>query len=403
MKKFTLILCLAFISIFGFTKSEDNKQIVILVSLDGFRWDYLDRGKSPKLSEIASDGVRASSLQPQFPTMTFPNHYSIITGLVPENHGIIANYFNNLYDTTFFSLKQPYVTNSIWYMGEAFWETARRNGIITASYFWPGSEIELDYRRPNYYHIYDHNRPYEERVNGVLDWLSLPDSLMPRFVTLYFDETDSKAHRHGTDSPMLNDGIVRVDKIVAMLDSGITSLGLKERVNLIILSDHGMADMAEDRIIAIDEILHDKTDISITALSTLAFINPPKDKINSVYQKLKKSEKGYKVYLKKDIPKRLRYSKHPFISEIMMFAEHGWLIGDTRKWSDKYIATHGYDNKHPEMHGIFIARGPAFKNNYKSGTLNNIDIYPLLCKLFDIYPAGNIDGDILNIIHLLNE
>jgi predicted AlkP superfamily pyrophosphatase or phosphodiesterase len=386
-----------------FVLQAKDKPIVILVSLDGFRWDYLERGYSPNLNKISESGVRALSLRPQFPSMTFPNHYSIITGLLPENHGIIANHFINPFNDSLFTLKSPFVNRSEWYLGEAFWETARRNGLITASYFWPGSEMDLEYRRPNYYEKYHHQRPYEIRVEGVLNWLKLPDSVRPDFITLYFDETDSKAHRFGTDSYELNRGISRVDSMIAKLDSGLIALGIQNKVNLIIISDHGMTNMYPDRIINLNKILNNDSTLKIYNSSTMAFIFPKNHNKSEIYNLFKKNENGYRVYYKNDIPDRYNYKNHPFIGEIVLIAEPSWQFNSSENWDSTYIATHGYDNHYIDMQGIFIARGPAFKNNYKSGSLNNLDIYPLLCKIFNINPSGNIDGDLINIIHLLKD
>jgi len=386
-----------------FVLQAKDKPIVILVSLDGFRWDYLERGYSPNLNKISESGVRALSLRPQFPSMTFPNHYSIITGLLPENHGIIANHFINPFNDSLFTLKSPFVNRSEWYLGEAFWETARRNGLITASYFWPGSEMDLEYRRPNYYEKYHHQRPYEIRVEGVLNWLKLPDSVRPDFITLYFDETDSKAHRFGTDSYELNRGISRVDSMIAKLDSGLIALDIQNKVNLIIISDHGMTNMYPDRIINLNKILNNDSTLKIYNSSTMAFIFPKNHNKSEIYNLFKKNENGYRVYYKNDIPDRYNYKNHPFIGEIVLIAEPSWQFNSSENWDSTYIATHGYDNHYIDMQGIFIARGPAFKNNYKSGSLNNLDIYPLLCKIFNINPSGNIDGDLINIIHLLKD
>lgn len=405
MKRFLFSLCIVCCinSNTLFSYEDDKAPIVILVSLDGFRWDYPDRGYSPVLQSISQAGVRGASLKPQFPSMTFPNHYSIITGLLPVHHGIIANYFANKFSNSHFSLKQPEVLNSQWYNGEAFWETARRNGIITASYFWPGSEIDIEYRRPDYYFTYEHNKPYEDRVSQALKWLSMPDSSKPRFITLYFDETDSKAHNYGTDSDELNNGIKRVDNMIAILDSGITALGLGNVVNLIVVSDHGMADISEDKIISLKSLFDYDENIDITELSTMAFINPPVDRKLEIYKIIKSKEYGFKAYLKEEIPERFNFRHHPFIGDIVVFADKGWIFNKDGKWNKKYVATHGYDNKDMNMQGIFFAKGPAFKSNYRTSAIDNLDIYPLLCKIFDIYPSKNIDGNLLNIIHILNE
>lgn len=380
-----------------------NSPIVVLVSLDGFRWDYPDRGFSPKINSIANEGVRALSLKPQFPTMTFPNHYSIITGLLPEHHGIIANNFMNKYDSSSFSLRQPEVSNSKWYNGEAFWQTARRNGIITASYFWPGSDIDLKYRTPDYYYNYEHNKPYEQRVAQVLKWLAMPDSTKPRFITLYFDETDSKAHKYGTESDELNQGIRKVDNMIAILDSGITALGLNRIVNLIILSDHGMSNISSERVISLKYLIDNDVSLKMTELSTMVFIYPPAEQKLMIYNKIKSKENGFKVYLKENIPERYHYKHHPSIGDIVLIADKGWIFNQEGKWKEDYIATHGYDDKDMDMHGIFIAKGPAFKTHFRSSSINNLDIFPLLCSIFGIYPTTKIDGDLLNIIHVLKE
>ncbi|MFA7625821.1 MAG: ectonucleotide pyrophosphatase/phosphodiesterase [Candidatus Kapaibacterium sp.] len=399
---FIAILLLSSLTAFKL-ESKDNEQIVILVSLDGFRWDYPDRGYSPKLKEIEEQGVRALTLQPQFPSMTFPNHYSIITGLVPEKHGIIANYFLNPITGDTFSLRHAHVSQSKWYKGEAFWETARRYGIKTAAYFWPGSEMDLEYRRPDYFESYEHERPYRTRVAGVIEWLKLPDSLMPRFIMLYFDETDSKAHSYGTDSKELNQGITRVDSMIALLDSGIKDLGLSERVNLIILSDHGMADISSERIINLNDLIGNNSKPSVYNYSTMAMIDTHKDSVGILYSRLKNNENRFKVYKKDEITERYRYKNHPYLPEILLIADNGWQFVQNNQTSKDRLAAHGYDNKVLDMQGIFFAKGPAFKKNYKCNTLNNIDIYPLLCKLFDIEPLNNIDGNLLNIIHVLEE
>ena len=198
-KFFTLLIIVIFFSQGSY--HSQSKNYTILVSFDGFRWDYANRGFTPNLEFIKKNGVHALSLKPCFPSKTFPNHFSIITGMYPQNHGIIANNFldpitGKLYkvgDTT-------EVRNPKWYKGEAIWETAKRQGVITASYFWPGSEVNLEYRRPTYYEKYEHKRDYEERINGVLNWLKLPFNNRPKFISLYFDATDTYGHRYGTNS-----------------------------------------------------------------------------------------------------------------------------------------------------------------------------------------------------------
>jgi len=198
---------------------------VILVSFDGFRWDYSERGITPNISEMKRNGVHAVSLKPSFPTKTFPNHYSIISGMYPENHGLIFNSFFNPINNQEYSLGDTSaVRDSEWYLGEAFWETAERNGIKTASYFWPGSEMNLDYRRPSYYKKYEHNKAYRDRVDGVINWLKLPAVERPRFITLYFHDTDSYGHSYGPNSVEVNHSIIRLDSLIGYLKNQLVKI-----------------------------------------------------------------------------------------------------------------------------------------------------------------------------------
>ena len=179
------ILAALIIILFAALSYSQSQPYVILISFDGYRWDYVNRGITPNINLLIDDGVKASSFKPVFPTKTFPNHISIITGMYPENHGIIFNDFKNPFNGRVYRIRDSIeVRDSRWYKGEAFWETARRQGIITASYFWPSSDINLEYRRPNYYHHYEHERPYDVRVTGVLEWLKLPYDPRPHFITM---------------------------------------------------------------------------------------------------------------------------------------------------------------------------------------------------------------------------
>jgi ectonucleotide pyrophosphatase/phosphodiesterase family protein 5 len=372
-------------------------RTTVIISLDGFRWDYLDRGLTPNMDSVAEGGVRASSLKCVFPTKTFPNHISAMTGLYPAHHGIIANSFVNPVTGEKYGMKAPAVRQSKWYEGEFFWEYAKKHGVTTASYFWPGSECYEDYRRPHFYHQYDHDRPYTERIKGVLDWISLPDSISPDFVTLYFHETDSKGHGYGVDSDSLNYGIALVDTLVGKFFAGLDSLGIKDSVNVIILSDHGMADISEERTRAMDEIIAD-TNAFVQNWGTFMMIHAGENR-NDIYKRLKASEQNYTAYLKSEIPERLHY-RHPFVGDIVVIAENGWILkyGES---SYNAVATHGWDNEWMDMHGIFLAHGPDFKKGFRTGTLNNIDLFPLLCEIFGFEQKELIDGKIERIGHIL--
>ncbi len=391
MKKLFFLLLLLINSVY-----PQSKPYVVLISIDAFRWDYMSRGITPALSEIKENGVSALSLMPAYPSKTFPNHVSIITGMYPENHGIVSNDVNNFFTGERYRMGDTNaVRDSRWYQGEFFWETARRNGIITASYFWPGSELLLEYRRPNYFKQYKKETTDNQKLEQLSGWLALPYEKRPHFITLYFEQVDTKAHDSGPDSPETNETIKQIDGVIKNIRERIQSAGLKDSVNLIVLSDHGMTYVSREKSINIEKLINDSS-CRIYGTGPISMVKAPKDKINRVYETLKKNENHFKVYLKKEMPEHFHFSKHPSIGDIIIVADLGWAVidnrGEERMGYGNKKGDHGYDNYQLDMHGFFVAEGPAFKKNYKTGTLLNIDIYPLLCRIFGIEPRSNIDG-----------
>lgn len=394
---FNLQILLLFVVSFAISKTPHT---TILISLDGFRYDYIERGFNPTLEDIAEKGVFAEYLQPVFPSSTFPNHISIITGLYPGNHGIVANNFFDYKSNKQYSIGKPDATNSDWYLGEAFWETCRKNNVIAASYFWPSSENADEKRRPNYYHPYEHKRDYLERVNGVLDWLKLPLDKQPKFITLYFDSPDSYGHNYGSSSKELNESNKALDSVLNYFFTELKKREIFDSLNIIIVSDHGMTDLSKDRTINLKQIIPDEF-ATIINNSAYAFVQPKEGYKQKVYDLLKQNQNHYEFYNKSEIPERYHFKNDDRISDIFVIADCGWLLLTDRPYSDKYVATHGYDNRCMEMQASFFAIGPDFKRNYRTNGLKNIDIYPLLCKLYGFEIDHKIDGNLQEIIHIL--
>ncbi len=401
---FRKIFSLVIIIILTSTIHGKNKPYVILISLDGFRWDYIYRGITPNLNKLIDEGVHALSLRPSFPTKTFPNHYSIITGMYPENHGIIFNSFTNTFTNETYRIGDTISTReSKWYKGETFWETANRHALKTASFFWVGSEQNVDYKRPSYFYHYDQKISFIDRVDGIIKWLTLPEEERPQFITLYFEEPDSKGHSFGPNAPETNLAIASVDSMIGLLVLKLKEINMDDKVNIIVVSDHGMAEISEDKIINIEEFIKDY-DCKYYGMGTSIMIAPPTDKIDEVYQILKKNEKNYRVYKRDNIPSYYHFSKNPFIQPIIVIADVGWQVVTNEYFKRKRTYSkgdHGFEKDHLDMHGIFIAKGPAFRSGYRTGTLWNVDIYPLLCKIFDITPNTLIDGDLSRIEFIL--
>ncbi|MEJ5287216.1 MAG: Alkaline phosphodiesterase I / Nucleotide pyrophosphatase [Candidatus Kapaibacterium sp.] len=387
------IVKLILLSFFVLTLNTFADAYVLLISFDGFRWDYLNRGLTPNLERFAKNGIRAISLEPSFPSGTFPNHYSIVTGLYPQNHGIIGNHIYNKFSNASFSLKDTSaVSDPRWYFGEAIWETAKRQGLLTASFFWPGSEMKLDYRRPNYFIPFNPKIPYKVRIDSVIGWLKLPYEKKPKFITLYFEETDTKGHDFGPNSPQIDSAIALCDHLFGYLIEKLTSINFLDSINIIVVSDHGMAEIDKNKIIVLMDLLQIGK-IKINSYGYLASITGDKDSVEKAFKVLESNENHFKVYKREEVPEFYHFSNNPWIGDIVIIPDYEWTVAyDSSEYTFKVKGNHGYDNHWMDMHGIFIAGGPAFKKAYTTGTIRNIDIYPLLCKILNIVPRGNIDG-----------
>lgn len=390
------------IIVLNFSQSEDKEKLntTILISLDGFRYDYLDRGITPTLSRIAKQGVRAAYLQPVFPSSTFPNHISIITGLYPTNHGIVANKFKDTNSMENYSIGSKIASDPKWYNGEPFWVTCKKNNLITASYFWPSSDLNDSAKNPNYFVKYDHNRDYLTRINGVLAWLELPEKERPTFITLYFDSPDSFGHSDGTNSEILNKKIADLDSVINYFLEGLEHRNLLKTTNLIVLSDHGMQDFNPSTLINIKGIIPSYY-AEIMNNSAYLLIYPKHGFEDSVKIALTKNAHNYQFFRTDSLPKIFSIGPTSRLGKYIAIANCGWVFTEKEDWDNTYVATHGYDNRCLNMQGIFIAMGPSFKQSYESIALRNIDIYPLLCKIYKFTINHKIDGNINNIEHIL--
>lgn len=369
----------------------DLKPTVILISIDGFRHDYLQTYSAPNLQRLAARGVRAEALIPCFPTYTFPNHYSMVTGLYPGHHGIVAN---EMYDPGFnatFVYNAPEAKKSRWWGGEPIWVTAHKQGQRSATEFWVGSEAPIAGLQPDYWEPFDAKVPPAERVDNILSWLDLPAERRPTFLALYFDQVDHEGHAHGPGSPELGEAIKTVDGAIGKLLNGLRQRGIEDRVNIMVVSDHGMAQASPDRVIFLDDYigLHRMRELSRNPLLTLW---PPNNEIDATFKKLQRVP-HLRVYRRGDAPARWHYSGNARIAPIIALADEGWTITTHEHFKSHEFSRgqHGYDNNLRSMWAIFIAHGPAFKAGAKLPAFPNIDIYDLVAYLLDLKPARN-DG-----------
>ncbi len=368
---------------------------LILVSIDGFRADYLDRGRTPTLAAIATDGVRAQALKPAFPTLTFPNHYTLVTGLYPDHHGIVNN---RMADTSigksFVYKEQSTIEDPAWWGGEPLWVSVEKQGMRSATMFWPGSTVAIRGVYPTFWKPFDGDLSPSRRVDQTLQWLDLPVTERPRFLTLYFEQVDHFGHANGPDSPEVDAALVEIDAALARLVDGLKRRNLFERVDLVIVSDHGEAATCADLRTWLDDIVP-LTDIDVVSYGILAGIEPRADRKASVEQALLKPHPHMACWRKGEVPARLHYGSHPRIPSLLCLADEGGIVTShayARRGGSYSAGEHGYDNEDPAMRALFIAHGPAFRRGLVVPEFDNVDVYPLLAHLLGIVPQPN-DGD----------
>jgi predicted AlkP superfamily pyrophosphatase or phosphodiesterase len=372
---------------------------VILISFDGWRWDYHLKAPAPHLRSLMTRGVRAENLIPSFPSKTFPNHYTIVTGLYPGHHGIVANVIRDPATGRTLRMTNPReVRDPMWWGGEPVWVTAERQRHATAAMFWVGSEAPIAGIRPRYWKPYDERYPANARVDQVLNWLDLPAPERPTLITLYFEDTDTAGHADGPDSRAVREAVRRTDGYLGRLLNGLTRRGLTDAVNVVIVSDHGMAAVDTSRVIVLDDYIS-LDDVEVVDINPTLGVFPRPGKEEPVYRALAKAHPRLSVYRKPQTPEQWRYRDHPRIPPIVGVVDEGWQIALRGTVADviaRRIRTsagqHGYDPMLMSMRGIFVAAGPAFKRGATVAPFENVHIYNALTEILELTPAPN-DGD----------
>src|SRR5580704_10095970 len=381
------------------------KPYVILISLDGFRYDYAQKYGAKNLLALAARGASApQGMIPSYPSITFPNHYTIVTGLYPEHHGIVANAF---YDPT---RKEVYtyrdeqaVTDGTWYGGTPLWVLAEEQGMRAACFFWPGSEANIQGTLPTYYMKYDAKYPNRKRVEQVLEWLQLPAERRPHFITLYFSDVDSAGHAHGPDSPEVAAAVREVDDEIGRLVEGVAKLNL--RVDVVVVADHGMAKVKGDWI-----NLSEYFDSRLLEKSAEGFMYPRSEAAaEKVFAALHGKSDKFKVYRNGSVPAGLHFDGNPREGDPVVVATGPYLIrvnappaaaaADAMHPSGPPAGMHGYDPAHmPEMKALFVAAGPDILPGEKVVRFENVNLYPFIARILGLDIAhlktGTVDGDL---------
>lgn len=384
------------------TSQTQVEPTVILISIDGARHDYLDLYPAPHLSSIANSGVRADYLKPVFPSKTFPNHYSLVTGLRPTNHGLVNNsMYDPEYDVVFSMGKREEVENPRWWGGEPIWVTAEQQGVTAATFFFPGSETAIKETRPSYWYRYDGSISNRARVTQVLEWLDLPAAERPQLITLYFSDVDSAGHMFGPESPEVAETFAAIDAEIGFLLAGLEARGLSDQVNFVIASDHGMQAVDLQNHFVIDTAFDTSLAQEVVISREIVSVYPLPGQADTLYQQLKAAVPASfgQVLRKQDMPERFQYTNHRRIAEITLLANPGhifvrdsWLQKQDAERLASTNGSHGYDNDHSNMFGMLIASGPQFKREAKVEGIEMVDLYQVLAKILGLKAAPH-DGN----------
>lgn len=386
------------------TTAEARAPVTILVSIDGFRPDYLNRGVTPHLSRLAAEGVSAA-MRPSFPSKTFPNHWTLVTGVRPDRHGITANTMEDAArpgETFTMATDDPFW----WNAAEPIWVTAEKAGIRTATMFWPGATVKWGGERsatwpnpltggtwPSDWQQFSQPMPDQQRVATVIDWLRRPAATRPRFVTLYFDGVDTAGHQFGPADARTTAAAGAVDGAIGELVAGLAALG--QPANLVVVADHGMAATASARTIALDMIVPPE-DARIVEAGPYATLIPMPGREAAVAAALMKPHPNMSCWRKGDLPARFRYGTNPRIPPLLCLAadgpDGGWTIVKTAPTAAWTGGNHGYDNDAADMRALFIASGPAFPRGRRIATFDNVDVAPLLRDLIGLPAGTGLDG-----------
>ncbi|MDI9874614.1 alkaline phosphatase family protein [Flectobacillus rivi] len=401
MKKLVSLVCFLCWALVSLGQNSD-KPYVVMVSFDGFRHDYVQKYPVKHIKSFIKKGAAAEVMLPSYPSKTFPNHYTLVTGLYPDHHGLIDNTFYDAGRDTFYSIRQrDKVEDPYYYGGLPIWQLVQQNGMKAASYFWVGSEAPIGGQYPSYYHRFDDKVPHPKRVQAVFDWLNLPEAERPHLITIYFSMVDTQGHEYGPNAPETEAAVMEADSLVGMLMNGLKQIKLP--VNVILTADHGMYEMQNrpETFIIADDFLEglNKQDFLFVNNSTHGNIFlKNKDKADEIFNAIAAKEKHFKIYKKADIPEKLHFNTNARIGDMLLVVEPGYGFYNKESLAKKpekrkVWGVHGFDpTACPEMGAIFYANGPNIKKGVKIPTFQNIHVYPFIAQLLGI-STPPIDGD----------
>lgn len=382
---------------------QQQKPYVILISADGFRNDLAEKYNAVNLKQFSSQGVAAKGMFPSYPSLTFPNHYTLVTGLYPAHHGLVDNTFFDQQKNKLYRIgNREVVEDGSWYGGTPLWVLAEQQQMISASFYWVGSEADVKGVRPTYYYRYSELIDIDRRVEVVKNWLTLPEAIRPHFITFYMSEVDHEEHVHGVDSKEAIAAVHHIDSAVARLVHMTDSLQLP--VNFVFVSDHGMSAIDTVNFVDLPEAVADTNKFYIPVSDVLLHVYANnKSLVEPAYRAMKKTAQGYDVYKPNETPAHWHYTaKDDYYKRIgdLLLVPKWPRIFNLRK-RKPWPGTHGFDNHLPDMRASFYAWGPAFKQNLVIDDFENVHVYPLIAKILGLAITEKIDGKENVLQHIL--
>ncbi|WP_102798281.1 ectonucleotide pyrophosphatase/phosphodiesterase [Bowmanella denitrificans] len=371
--------------------AQGATQSVVLISLDGFRWDYIEKHQATNLADMAVKGVRAERMLPVYPSKTFPNHLSLITGLLPVHHGIVDNKFCHKQRQECYKMGDG-GKDSTWIQGIPLWNLAEMHGVKSAVYFWPESDARINGMTPSYYYHYAKQADYSNRVQQILDWLALPVAQRPRFIAGYFSLVDTIGHEFGPSAAQTRDAVQQVDKLIGLLRAGLAD---KPEVNLLVVADHGMAEIHADKAIDVRTLPYDDDFKLVNSGTRLMYYAKPgvsAGQVQRFRQKLLDVANGRYQWLNNQRLSALSYQGHAGVADIILETQAPAFFVEKDLQGQQVMGAHGYI-PNQDMGAVFVAQGPAFKKGLRIPAFSNLDVYPIVARILGIRPLGPIDGD----------
>ncbi|MEO8336033.1 MAG: ectonucleotide pyrophosphatase/phosphodiesterase [bacterium] len=384
----------------GSIAAHGGRPYVVMVSFDAFRHDYIDRYRPAAFLDVAARGVQAEALVPSFPSKTFPNHFTLVTGLYPGHHGIVGNAFFDPRRREWYRLSErKTVRDSSWYSGEPIWVTAERRGVKAGVFFWPGSEAAIDGVRPSYMIPYDAKTPNDARVTGAVSWMHKPPSERPHLVLLYFSDVDDTTHRYGPDAPQTPSAVTSVDHALRQLLDSIAKLPYADSVNIVLVSDHGMAEIDASRAMPVGDLLassgEDTTHMEFSDNGpTMSLWFGTDSARTRRAQKVLNARLGHaRAYLRSETPERWHVRDNRRAGDLLVVADDHWVL--LRRATDPVTSrgAHGYDPALSDMQAIFLAAGPNVRKLGRIPAFENVNVYPFLAALLRLDRPPAVDGD----------